>query len=59
MKHFYGNFAYYPVDPVPDNDRLAQHMRLMLLHDMKTGPYLFIAKRGELTAGWVVGVGVN
>lgn len=56
MKHFHGDFAYHPIEPQGDNDHLARRARLVLYHDVKTGPRLFIAKRGELVAGWIVGL---
>ena len=50
--------AYNPVDPQADSVELSEKGdRLMFRHNAKQGfPNLFIAPKGELTSGWVLGI---
>ena len=54
---FFKNRPYTPTKPTPDDTESCDTFdRLMLRHNREDQPELFIAPRGELTAGWVVGV---
>lgn len=53
----YRGMEYEPVDPQADSDELAaQGDRLLLYHDRGGEPLMYVAKRGEVNAGWVIGV---
>ena len=48
-------FMYIPVNPTADTDELAdQSQRLMFIH-RRDESHLFIASRGTLYSGWVLG----
>ena len=57
-KTVYQGRTYQPTTPTGDFDALASEGdRLMFRHDItKDGPEFFVAPRGELNAGWVIGI---
>lgn len=57
MRAYYDGRMYEPVTPQADNDTLAQRGdRLVFLHEVQRESRLLIVPKGELNAGWVLGV---
>lgn len=62
VRTWYNERPYCPMHPVADNDELAEQCdRLMLYHNtqQRSSPEFRIAPKGELTAGWVIGLFVD
>lgn len=56
LSEFHGRF-YHPIPPQADNDELADKGdRLILKHVICQEPKIFVAPKGTLYAGWVIGV---
>lgn len=60
MRCFFNNKSYSPIDPRPDEreDWIEKFDRLMFRHT-DNGPEIFVARRGEQNAGWIIGYFLN
>lgn len=47
---------YDPIAPQPDNDTLCEKTDRLMLYTKRDGIVFHLAKRGVLTAGWVIGI---
>ncbi len=63
MRYKHQERRYTPITPTPDTDELSDRSaRLMLYHTRigshtcAPGPSIFWAPKGELHAGWVIGI---
>lgn len=47
---------YTPIDPTPDTDELAESGARIVLYHSPHGSHIAVAAKGEMHAGWVVGL---
>lgn len=47
---------YTPIDPTPDTSELAESGARIVLYHSAHGSHLAVAAKGEMHAGWVVGL---
>jgi len=49
--------CYFPVEPQPDSDELAQFPRLVLRHHNSEDTSLEWVEAGSIVYGWIIGIG--
>jgi hypothetical protein len=58
VSYYFKDVAYVPVPPQADKEEWARdYARLVFQHRIGAEqPLLFVAERGEMVAGWVIGL---